>query len=138
MNQAMSESLIAFMEDKKINLNNLVIAYAGPDVIFGERESTEYDKGFVRIKNPKRILKISQVSPAGTFSVEYVMIDWDFGSVENIEVKPHALLNLRSAHHETINEVLSLWMAYEERKVQIRAQDAGIITPVSPFSKIKK
>ena len=128
------DQLISYMKGKGVNVEKLVVAYAGTDTLIGETENP--DTEVIGLTNPKRIFRLSQMQSGGLV-ISYMLGDWDFMETGIINVRPHSWFHLLSEPDSVVSAVLDLYREFLERKVLHKAEDAGLVLPntESPFRK---
>jgi hypothetical protein len=135
------------LKQRGVIAKNLVIFHVGSDQIMAElHEDDDFNhineklkkNGFICIHNPKRILRLQQVQGNGVI-LSYMMGDFDLVEQGQINIAPTCWYRVVSQSPKTVLAILNLYKEYLDRKVHLKAEDAGLILPerrvTSPFKR---
>ena len=142
------DKLIEELNQKGVVAENLAIFHVGSDQIMAELEGGDDDfdqlnehiqkYGFVSIDNPKRILRLQQVQGSGVV-LSYMMGDFDLVERGEVNIAPTCWYRVVSQSPKSIYAILNLYKEYLDRRMQLKAEDAGLVLPerrvASPFKR---
>jgi hypothetical protein len=127
---SMSEKLVQMSKDlaeKGIDPEQLGIVMYGQEQVFGEILDVTPDAGrSVRVKNPKRFLRLQRVEP-NNFRVEFILIDFDLMTVGVADIVPQVMFMLKNCDEETRVRYYGMYLGFFEQKKLASAARAGIV-----------
>jgi hypothetical protein len=115
------------LRQKQVDPLRLVHVIIPGDNVVGE--SVGWEGEFMKVKNPKRLIRQQGMVPGKGLVVSISMVDWDMVDDGVVHVKPIAYVLVSEMSEETQGRYLGIYLGYlEDRKIQ-RAQQAGIAIP---------
>lgn len=131
-----SEEMAKELAEKGVDVEKLIVLYAGTEQVLGESQGME-DDGEVGVLNPKRVLRLQQVVEGGVV-ISLMIGDLDFVHGKGpVFLRPYMFYNVSHQDEETKAGVYGSYLDYFKRKTLNKAEDAGLVLPkgLSPFRK---
>ena len=118
------EQMKTELREKRVDPSRLTHVVVPGDNLVGELVGWEAE--FMKIKNPKRLVKQQNMVPGKGLMVSISMVDWDLVEEGVIHVHPITYVPIRDMNAETQRRYYGIYLGYLDDKVIQRARAAGI------------
>jgi hypothetical protein len=121
-----------------VEVDKLGVVMVGNEQIYGEIIDVKMEPMHsVRVRNPKRMLRLQQVQP-GNFRVDFIVIDLDLITHGTVVLFPQGIYFLSELDADSQGRMMALYVNYFENKKRANAAAAGIVVPdVKPPANVR-